>query len=125
MLIVFRIIKNVLFNRCPRCTKGKVWRANTLEAFWVKNPMHEYCPNCNLKFERELGFWQGAMLISYVLSIFIFVGCWIFSIKYIPKEAPMYYTILLVTIVALSFSPINWRWSRLIWLNFFTNENSK
>ena len=124
MAKVFKFINNVLFNKCPRCKKGKVWCVSALPAFWVKEPMHTYCPNCNLKFERELGFWQGAMFISYGISIGIFVLCWILSEMFIPYEAPMLYTVLLVTIVALMLSPINWRWSRLIWLNFWTNEDS-
>lgn len=122
---VFKIISNVLFNKCPRCRKGKVWSVSAFKAFWVKEPMYEYCPNCNLKFERELGFWQGAMLMSYGISIGIFVLCWILSIQLIPYEASPLYTILLVSVVALLLSPFNWRWSRLIWLNLFVNENSK
>jgi len=31
--------------------------------------MHEHCPNCGLKFEREQGYFLGAMYISYALSL--------------------------------------------------------
>jgi len=31
--------------------------------------MNERCPSCNLKFEREPGYFMGAMYISYLISI--------------------------------------------------------
>jgi hypothetical protein len=35
--------------------------------------MHEYCPVCGLKFEREEGYFLGAMYISYGLALFTIV----------------------------------------------------
>ena len=31
--------------------------------------MHERCPSCNLKFEREPGYFLGALYFSYAMSI--------------------------------------------------------
>ena len=31
--------------------------------------MHERCPSCGLKFEREQGYFLGAMYISYGLGL--------------------------------------------------------
>lgn len=31
--------------------------------------MHSYCPVCDLKFEREEGYFLGAMYISYGLAL--------------------------------------------------------
>jgi len=31
--------------------------------------MYERCPACNLKYEREQGYFLGAMYFSYLLSI--------------------------------------------------------
>jgi len=31
--------------------------------------MHERCPVCNLKFEREPGYFLGAMYISYAIAL--------------------------------------------------------
>jgi Protein of unknown function (DUF983) len=31
--------------------------------------MNERCPSCNLKFEREEGYFLGAMYVSYALSL--------------------------------------------------------
>jgi hypothetical protein len=36
--------------------------------------MHERCPVCGLKFEREEGYFLGAMYISYGLGLATIVG---------------------------------------------------
>jgi len=36
--------------------------------------MREQCPNCGLKFEREPGYFLGAMYISYGLGLIVIVG---------------------------------------------------
>ena len=36
--------------------------------------MRERCPNCGLKFEREEGYFLGAMYISYGLGILVIAG---------------------------------------------------
>ena len=33
--------------------------------------MHERCPVCDLKFEREAGYFLGAMYVSYGLALVI------------------------------------------------------
>jgi MFS family permease len=33
--------------------------------------MHERCPVCDLKFERESGYFLGAMYVSYALALVI------------------------------------------------------
>jgi hypothetical protein len=42
--------------------------------------MYEHCPVCDLKFEREPGYFLGAMYISYLLGVFcvalIALGLW-------------------------------------------------
>jgi len=36
--------------------------------------MQERCPTCGLKFEREQGYFLGAMYISYVLALITIVA---------------------------------------------------
>ena len=51
----------ILALRCPRCLKGRVWRQ-----FVAMNPT---CPECGLVFERESGYFAGAMVVSYGLAV--------------------------------------------------------
>jgi uncharacterized protein (DUF983 family) len=43
-----------------------MFRASILRGF---PRMHERCPVCDLKFEREQGYFLGAMYISYGLAL--------------------------------------------------------
>ena len=36
--------------------------------------MFDCCPVCNLKFEREPGYFLGAMYISYGIALFVIAG---------------------------------------------------
>lgn len=49
--------------RCPRCGVGRLYR----RAF----RMYSDCPHCALKFEREQGYFIGAMYINYGATVAI------------------------------------------------------
>jgi uncharacterized protein (DUF983 family) len=46
--------------RCPRCGKGKLFRR--------RFTMYERCTHCGWVFEREEGYWTGAMAVNLVFS---------------------------------------------------------
>src|SRR5580765_7077136 len=53
--------------RCPRCCDGRIYERGS--------KMHRQCPTCGMLFDREPGYFLGAMYISYALtSAFLFVG---------------------------------------------------
>lgn len=54
------ILKRALLLRCPRCGKGKIFRR------WFTT--YENCSVCHLVFEREEGFYTGAIAINLVVS---------------------------------------------------------
>src|SRR5215468_10645712 len=47
-------------SRCPRCRKGRLFRG------WFA--MNDPCPVCGLIFQREEGYFLGAMYVSYLLG---------------------------------------------------------
>ena len=50
---------------CPRCRAGKIFSTSIFRIF---PRMHERCPACGLKFEREQGYFLGAMYFSYAIG---------------------------------------------------------
>ena len=56
-----RRLTAVVAGRCPRCLDGRIWRGLF--------SMNEVCPVCGLRFEREPGYWTGAMVASYALGV--------------------------------------------------------
>src|SRR5580704_71742 len=59
---------DILHQRCPRCRSGAIFRYSIFRGF---PRMHERCPVCDLKFEREPGYFLGAMYVSYGLALVI------------------------------------------------------
>ena len=93
--------------RCPRCLRGKAFRS-----LWR---MHEQCPECGLSFEREPGFYYGAMYFSYGIGVVLTapLAIWLF-LRGVPE-----YLIFAILIGVLSIvSPLLFRYSRVAWIHF-------
>ena len=109
---------SAVFNgRCPRCRDGKIFKTSvfTFNNFTKMNPR---CPNCNLDYEVEPGFFYGALYISYIFSVGIFAAVTIILFVFFDDpESKVYIT----TVIALSiiFYPFNYRFSRIIYLHLF------
>ncbi len=59
-------VGDILHQRCPRCRTGNIFRSSIFLGF---PKMHLRCPVCDLKFEREPGYFLGAMYVSYALGL--------------------------------------------------------
>src|SRR5579863_10707070 len=55
----------ILHGLCPRCRTGKIFR----KSLWLFPAMFDRCPACGLKYEREQGYFLGAMYIGYGLGL--------------------------------------------------------
>lgn len=115
---------SVLFNKCPQCHKGDVFKFKNPYSLKNMFNMHEHCPNCNLKYERETGFFYGAMYASYALTSGWFLLWFILYLTVLDWDT--FYFALFIAITILLLSPLAIRLSRLIWLNlFFSYEEKK
>ena len=63
-------VKDMLGQRCPRCRIGGIFRYSIFRGF---PKMHERCPVCDLRFEREPGYFLGAMYFSFGLGVAVIV----------------------------------------------------
>jgi uncharacterized protein (DUF983 family) len=109
-------LSKVISGKCPKCEQEKMFKTSG-NPFIFKMPiMNKSCSKCGYVYERETGFFFGAMYISYALTcaqmISIFVLGLIFGISFMN----MFIAIL---IIAFSLSTFNYKLSRIIWLNIF------
>jgi uncharacterized protein (DUF983 family) len=104
-------IRDMLLQRCPRCRAGKIFHRSI---FLGLPKMHESCSVCHLRYEREPGYFLGAMYISYVLAAplvaLIAVPLWKFSGLSFAK------LILWTTILFLPFVPSITLLARVLWI---------
>lgn len=110
----------VLQAKCPRCRIGKVFSG---PAYGLKmQKMNLNCPHCNLKYEREPGYFYVAMFVSYAMSvaemITIAVAAYILGLP-LNFEHLWYYLSIIFAVVIL-LAPFNYRYSRMILLYWLT-----
>ncbi|MCT4562349.1 MAG: DUF983 domain-containing protein [Crocinitomicaceae bacterium] len=114
-------MKNKLYsiftNTCPQCHQGKVFKYKNPFSLKHFSDMNETCSNCQLKYEKEVGFFYGAMYVSYALTSGFFIVSFIIDLMYVQAAMWKLITFLIVSLVILS--PLTYRLARLIWLNFF------
>lgn len=101
-------LRAVVGLRCPRCLRGRVWRTFL--------GMHERCPQCDLVFEREPGYFTGAMVVSYALAVPI-LGAIVIGLMTLGglDAVP---ALVLGDLAYLALVPFIFRYSRVVWLHF-------
>jgi uncharacterized protein (DUF983 family) len=97
-----------VLRRCPRCGHGDLFTS-----FFRLRPS---CPGCGFGFEREEGYWLGAMIVIMALTEFLF-GVWFVGGMLVTwPDVP--WTLLLVGGVVLNLVvPIaGYPWSKTTWM---------
>ena len=103
--------RDIFGQLCPRCRAGRIFRSSIFRGF---PKMHECCPVCGLKFEREEGYFLGAMYISYGLALIaitvVAVLLWAFTRWSIEK------TVVRSVLLFVPLAPTLTLFSRVLWI---------
>ena len=95
---------------CPRCRSGRIFRKSVL----LFPGMHERCLECGLKFEREPGYFLGAMYIGYGLALALIA---IFSLLlWGLVNWPLQRIVLGGVVLFLPFAPVLTLMARVLWI---------
>ena len=78
--------------------------------------MHRRCPICRLEYEREQGYFIGAMYISYGMAMALSVMVFLVVVQFLGSSMVVF-VITLVLLLAL-LSPFLVRYSRILWMHF-------
>ncbi len=102
-----RRLAAIVLLRCPRCLSGRVWRRFIT--------MNVECPVCGFVFDRESGYFAGAMVVSYALAVPILAAMVIALIKIVGLDV----VVALITgnTAYLVLVPFIFRYSRVLWLH--------
>jgi len=112
--------KSAVDGKCPRCRKGNMFNA-PLFSFKSKK-MVEHCPHCDLKFEKEPGYFYVAMYVSYVFVVAELVSACVATYIFTGNlESPWLYLIVAFSIV-LILAPFNYRYSRVVLMYWLTPQ---
>lgn len=93
---------------CPYCGQTKVFRG------WFK--MHERCSNCGYPFEREEGYWTGAMIVNIAVAEAWFFLLFITVVLATMPDIP-WVTLLVIALATNAVLPVVfYPYSKTLWM---------
>ena len=95
---------------CPRCRMAPIFRGSML---WL-TPMNQRCAVCDLQFEREPGYFLGAMYISYALAVPLMLG--FLALFWWLTPWRWGYILLASALALLPFTPAVTLFARVLWI---------
>ncbi len=102
-----RVVARGLRLRCPRCGAGRI--------FAGRFRIHQRCPACQLVFEREPGYFVGAIYLNYGMTVLIAMpGYFVLDAWLHP---PLGLQLLLWGAFAVAFPLWFFRYSKSLWLS--------
>ena len=80
----------ILQGKCPQCRQGRLFQS---KAYNLRNftKVYDFCTNCEVQFVREPRFFDGAMYISYIMNVGLFLTS-AFIIYYFFGKQPYGYS---------------------------------
>ncbi|WP_268848848.1 DUF983 domain-containing protein [Flavobacterium aestivum] len=111
---------HILSNHCPHCLEGKVFNEKNIFLNIGFPKMNEYCPHCHFKFEKEPGYFFGAMYVNYGLSVAQGIATYLIAQQFFTERFDLK-IIAIIAFVIVSMASINIRLSRLLWIYMFKN----
>ena len=101
------MLRGIVTLRCPRCRRGALFSGILA--------MPERCAVCGLYYEREHGYFVGAMAISYGLAVAL-VGILFFGVLAITHW-PLEWVLVASGLAFLPLAPLCLRYSRALWMS--------
>lgn len=114
---VMNKVEGVLKGKCPNCKNGDIFQTKG-NIFLFRMPlMNEKCKNCGFKFEKETGFFFGAMFVSYAIAVAEMITSLVLFWMFLDlSPLKVFFIISVIAVVSSSF---NFRMSRTIWIYMF------
>jgi len=109
-------VLRVLQEKCPKCGEGHVFVQNS--SFFSLPVMNDHCEKCSYRFDREPGYFLGAMYLSYGFAALQGIITFFLALFLFP-ELPTFWSIFLVLIVILICGRKNYKLSRVLYIHIF------
>lgn len=110
------LVINILQEKCPNCGQAHVFKKK--EKFFQFPVMKDRCEVCDYKFDREPGYFLGAMYLSYALAVLQGIITFLVCYFFFPGLPTIWIPILIMLVIVL-FSFKNYKLSRIIYIHIF------
>lgn len=107
---------SIVHNKCPKCHQGDFFvNKNPYTMDFIK--MHDKCSHCGEDFNKEVGFYYGAMYVSYGVNVTFGIALFLLMVL-VFHTGLLTYLFSFLGLVLVLF-PLVMRLSRLIYINLF------
>ena len=106
----------LLQGRCPQCRNGKIFTYPITRIIQFNKMNHE-CPHCHVRLEPEPGFYQGAMYVGYAITLTCIFAMSI--VLFLTGNFSEWTYIAVVIGFMILIAPLNYRYSRIVYLYLF------
>lgn len=110
------LILNIITEKCPHCGQSKVFKKK--EKLFQIPAMKEACDVCHYKFDREPGYFIGAMYLSYGLAVLEGIITFLVCYFFFPNMATIWIPILIMCVILLC-STKNFKLARVAYIHIF------
>ncbi len=107
---------SILNEMCPNCRKSAVYYPT--KSIFHTPEMKVKCDNCNYKFDREPGYFLGAMYISYAIAVFLGITTFVLLYFLFPNLS-FNWIITILAFVMIIAAKKNYKLSRIIYIHIF------
>jgi uncharacterized protein (DUF983 family) len=108
---------SIFKGKCPECHEGDFFVSTPYDLKHIGD-IKDHCDKCGLKYEKEPGFYYGAMYVAYALGVATFVTLWVsMNLFFNNVSVSLQIGIVITTIILLS--PYLYTLSKIIWANMF------
>lgn len=108
---------SVFKGKCPQCHEGDFFVSHAYDLEYIGD-IRETCSECGLKYEKEPGFYYGAMYVAYALGVATFVTLWV-SMNLFFDNISSGWQIGIIIFAILAIGPYLFSLSKIIWANMF------
>jgi uncharacterized protein (DUF983 family) len=94
--------------RCARCGSNHLFRG------WFQ--IVDHCPRCGLHFEREEGYWAGALAINIGLTAAVFVVVFVVGIALTAPDIPVVELLAILVPLMIVVPIVSYPFSKTVWV---------
>jgi len=94
--------------RCARCGSGHLFRRYFT--------MVDDCPRCGLHFEREHGYWAGALAINIGIAGAVFIATFAVAIVVTAPDIPVVPLLAILVPLMIAVPMLAYPFSKTIWV---------
>jgi uncharacterized protein (DUF983 family) len=103
-----QLIGRALRRRCPRCGGPKVFSG------WFS--LKPACPTCGYNFERESGYWVGAIQVNIAVTETLFVLFFLVTLFVTMPDVPWQPLLVVALVTNLVFPWFFYPYSKTLWM---------